>query len=332
MGEESMTGARSKHRVGSGMPTPRAALSIAGTYAVFATAWILLSGWLVDVNIADPALRSAFEYGKGLFFVLVTACLLLLLVRRALRREQALAAEREAALRRLAEQERVSMVGMLASGLAHEFNNLHAVIIGNLERAKEHAQGNDGLRKRLDGAETALSRASGLTRSLLHFARPGTDERQPVRLDHLAAETIELVQRSLEADGVVVERDLQAVPEISGDPYQLGQVMMNLLINASHAMCTAAVKRLRVATHSASGTVQVVVTDSGTGMSDAVREQIFRPFFTTKRHGGGPSGSGLGLSVSMAMVEAHGGRIEVESVLGRGTTFTVILPAGTPHA
>lgn len=314
------------------MPIPRAALSIAGTYAAFATAWILLSGWLIDVNIADPALRSAFEYGKGLFFVLVTACLLLLLVRRALRREQALAAEREAALQRLAEQDRVALVGLLASGLAHEFNNLHAVIIGNLERAKEHAQGNDGLRKRLDGAETALSRASGLTRSLLHFAHPGTDERQPVRLDRLAAETIELVQRAFEADGVAVEQDLQAVPEVSGDPYQLGQVMMNLLINACHAMHTTAVKRLRVATRRAPGSVQVVVTDSGTGMSDAVRQQIFRPFFTTKRHGGGPSGSGLGLSVSRAMVEAHGGRIEVESVLGQGATFTVILPTGTTHA
>lgn len=327
-----MAGARPGNRVDSGMSTPRAALSIAGTYAAFATVWILLSGWLVDVNIADPALRSAFEYGKGLFFVLVTACLLLLLVRRALRREQALAAEREAALHRLAEQDRVAMVGLLASGLAHEFNNLHAVIIGNLERAKEHAQGNDGLRKRLDGAETALSRASGLTRSLLRFARPGTDERQPVRLDQLAAETVELVQRALEADGVVVEQDLQPVPEISGDPYQLGQVMMNLLINACHAMRMAAVKRLRVATRGALGAVHVVVTDSGTGMSDEVRRQIFRPFFTTKRAGSGPSGSGLGLSVSKAMVEAHGGRIEIASVLGQGTTFTIILPAGTPHA
>lgn len=308
------------------MPIPRAALSIAGTYAAFATAWILLSGWLVDVNIADPALRSAFEYGKGLFFVLVTACLLLLLVRRALRREQAIAAEREAALSRLAEQDRVAMVGMLASGLAHEFNNLHAIIIGNLERAKEHAQGNDVLRKRLDGAETALSRASGLTRSLLHFARPGTDERQPVRLDRLAAETIELVQRALEADSVVVEQDLQEVPAISGDPYQLGQVVMNLLINASHAMSTVPVKRLRVATHATPEAVQVVVTDSGTGMSDAVRTQIFRPFFTTKRTGSGPSGSGLGLCVSKAMIEAHGGNIEVRSEPGRGTTFIVSLP------
>ena len=131
---------------------------------------------------------------------------------------------------------------------------------------------------------------------------------------------------------MVVEQDLQAVPAISGDPYQLGQVMMNLLINASHAMSTVPVKRLRVATRAASGAVQVAVTDSGTGMSDAVRAQIFRPFFTTKRHGGGPSGSGLGLSVSMAMVEAHGGRIEVDSALGQGTTFTVILPTGTPHA
>jgi two-component system NtrC family sensor kinase len=308
------------------MSTPRAALSIAGAYAAFATAWILLSGWLVDVNIADPALRSAFEYGKGLFFVLVTACLLLLLVQRALRREQALAAEREAALQRLAEQDRVALVGLLASGLAHEFNNLHAVIIGNLERAKEHAQGNDGLRKRLDGAETALSRASGLTRSLLRFARPGTDERQPVRLDQLATETIELVQRALEADGVVLEQDLQPVPEVSGDPYQLGQVMMNLLLNACHAMRAVPMKRLHVATRSEAGTVQVVVTDSGTGMSEEVRREIFRPFFTTKRAAGGPSGSGLGLSVSLAMVEAHGGRIQVDSTLGQGTTFRVILP------
>lgn len=274
------------------MPIPRAALSIAGTYAAFATAWILLSGWLVDVNIADPALRSAFEYGKGLFFVLVTACLLLLLVRRALRREQALAAEREAALHRLAEQDRVSMVGLLASGLAHEFNNLHAVIIGNLERARTEVPGNERLLKRLDGAQVALARASGLTKSLLHFARPGSDERQPVRLDLLAAETIELVQRAIEADGVAVERDLQIVPELSGDPYQLGQVMMNLLINASHAMRTAPVKRLRVATRSVPGFVQVVVEDSGSGMSDEVRRQIFRPFFTTKRSGDGPSGSG----------------------------------------
>lgn len=308
------------------MSSIRPALSIAGAYAVFAAAWILLSGWLVDVNIADPALRSAFEYGKGLFFVLVTACLLLLLVRRALLREQALAAERETALRRLAEQDRVAMVGLLASGLAHEFNNLHAVILGNLERAKTDAQGHDGLQRRLDGAQVALSRASGLTRSLLSFARPSTEERQPVRLHLLAAETIELVQRALEADGVAIERDLQPVAELSGDPYQLGQVLMNLLINASHAMRTVPVKRLRVATRDVPGGVQVIVADSGTGMTDEVRQQIFRPFFTTKRAGSGPSGSGLGLCVSKAMVEAHGGGIEVSSGPGQGTTFTVTLP------
>lgn len=316
-------------------PLPgRQALAIAGLYAAVAAVWILLSGWLLDLNIADPALRSAYEYGKGLLFVFVTAGLLWLLVRRALQRERAIAAEREDALRRLADNERAATVGMLASGLAHEFNNLHAVIAGNLELATSRAAGDELLQRRLAAAVNALERASGLTRSLLDFARPGSGERQVVALDRLAAETLELVRRALESDGITVETDLQPVPPVLGDPHQLGQVLMNLMINASHALRQASAKRLRLATRAAAEGVVVEVADTGCGMDTAVRRSLFMPFFTTKRGGSGPVGTGLGLSVSKAMVESHGGSIEVESAVGAGATFRVRLPplTGTEHA
>lgn len=306
----------------------RQAAAIALTYAVVATVWILASGWLLDLQIADPALRSAFEYGKGLFFVAITTLLLWLLVRRALRRERAIAAEREAAIARLAETERVAAVGLLASGLAHEFNNLHAVVDGHLELAQHAGPGDPRLDRRLAGARAALGRATGLTRSLLAVARPGNGQRQPVRLDLLAAETMELLRRGMEADGVAVSLELGEVPALLGDPHQLGQVLMNLYINADHAMHGAPERRLRVRTACARDMITVEVADTGSGIAPEHLARLFQPFFTTKLSGTAhrPRGSGLGLSVSKAMVEAHGGSLRVDSRLGAGSTFVINLP------
>lgn len=313
------------------VPSPggRPAASIALIYAVVATVWILGSGWLLDLQIGDPALRSLFEYGKGMLFVVVTALLLWLLVRRALCRERAMAAERTAAVERLAETERIATVGLLASGLAHEFNNLHAVADGHLELVQRAGPGDARQERRLASARAALQRASGLTRSLLDLARPGGGQRQAIRLDLLAAETMELVRRGLEADGVEVVQELAEVPPVHGDPHQLGQVVMNLLINASHAMHGATVRRLVLRTAARDGMVRIEVGDSGSGIAPEHLDQLFTPFFTTKRSGpsGGPRGSGLGLSVSKAMTEAHGGRISVRSTVGTGSIFVVELPA-----
>lgn len=298
-------------------------------YVAVATAWILLSGWLLDLRIADPALRSAFEYGKGLAFVAVTGLLLWLLVRRALRREQAIAAEREEAMLRLAENERAATVGMLAGGLAHEFNNLHAVADGHLDLAERAGPDDARLARRIASARAAIGRAAGLTRSLLDLARPGAGERQEVRLDVLAHATLELVRRALEADGIEVVDELAPVPPVQGDPNQLGQVLMNLLINADHAMRAAPQRRLVLRTSVAGDAVRIEVRDTGSGISPEHMQRLFRPFFTTKQGGPGgrPRGTGLGLSVSKAMVEAHGGSIQVRSDPGSGSTFTVDLPS-----
>lgn len=300
-------------------------------YALVAGAWILLSGLLLDVRIADPARRAAFEYGKGFLFVIVTAGLLWWLVRRALRREQTIAAEREAAMRCLTESERAATVGLLAAGLAHEFNNLHAVADGNLELAQAQVGDDEKLAQRLTAARGALARATGLTRSLLGLSRPGGGERGLVELHRLVNETVDLIRPGLLADGIRIELDLAAVPAVPGDPHQLGQVVMNLLINASHAMHGRPRKLLRLATRHAAAAVELIVADSGCGIAPEHHERLFQPFFTTKDGGDGrPGGTGLGLSVSRALVEAHGGSIAVDSRPGEGAAFTIRLPTSAP--
>jgi two-component system, NtrC family, sensor kinase len=134
----------------------------------------------------------------------------------------------------------------------------------------------------------------------------------------------------LRSSGVVVETHLDpALPELTGDDQKLQQVILNLIVNAEYAMRRATTKRLVIRTAHEGDVVVAEISDTGAGMSEETLQRIFEPFFTTKPAG---EGTGLGLSVSYGIIEAHNGKLTVDSALGRGTTFRIVLPVLRAYA
>ena len=168
------------------------------------------------------------------------------------------------------------------------------------------------------------SRAVSVIRDLLIFARKSGPARVPVNLNALIELTMRLRAYSLRSNSVSVELLLDPeLPDIAGDDQKLQQVIMNLVVNAEHAMRETADRRLIIHTMQQEAMAVIEVTDSGPGMSPEIQQRIFEPFFTTKPPG---EGTGLGLSVSYGIIEAHGGTIAASSSRGRGATFRVALP------
>ena len=151
----------------------------------------------------------------------------------------------------------------------------------------------------------------------------------PVDINSLIQLTLRLRAYSLRSSGVQVETYLDTdLPEVSGDDQKLQQVILNLIVNAEYAMRRAPSRRLIIRTGREGDTVVTEVVDTGVGMADETLQRVFEPFFTTKPAG---EGTGLGLSVSYGIVEAHGGTITVESAEGKGTTFRILLPIARTH-
>ena len=231
--------------------------------------------------------------------------------------------------------DKVRAVGQLASGVAHDFNNLLAGILGNAQLLMFEAQTPDQ-REMLGVIERAAKDGAETVRRLQGFARMEHDSPMTeVRLDMLARDAIDITRPRwrdvAQSRGASIEvvRQLQAVTPLAGRPAELREVLTNLIINAVDALPKGG--KITVNTYDdktagdGAGHVVVEVADSGTGMSPDVRARIFDPFFTTK----GEQGTGLGLAVSLGIIQSHGGQIEVESELGHGTRFSIRLPVRT---
>jgi two-component system cell cycle sensor histidine kinase/response regulator CckA len=238
--------------------------------------------------------------------------------------------------RRLEEQYRQSQkmeaVGRLAGGIAHDFNNLLTVIVGNADLLRESPPHDPARADRVNDIRGAADRAAALVRQLLTFGRRQTARPEVVELSEAVAATAAMLGRVLgEPIAVKTEPAGRPVP-VRIDRGQLEQVVMNLAVNAKDAMPHGGVLTLRTevlettATHPEvppSRFAQLVVSDTGVGMTDEVKARIFEPFFTTK---GPDRGTGLGLATVYGIVEQAGGRIEVESAPGAGTTFRIDFP------
>jgi PAS domain S-box-containing protein len=244
----------------------------------------------------------------------------------------------EEALRRAQDQllqsQKLEAVGRLAGGVAHDFNNLLGVIIGHGELAQLAANPGDALQNRLEQILGAARRAADLTRQLLAFSRRQVLQPRVLDLNAEVADMERMLRRLIGEDIELVTRLDPELGRVRADPGQIGQVLMNLAVNARDAMPRGGV--LTIATsnvqvdeafakeHAAAVPgphVQLVVADDGAGMEEAVREHLFEPFFTTK-----PEGSGLGLSTVYGIVKQSGGYVWVDAGPGRGTTITVHLP------
>lgn len=235
--------------------------------------------------------------------------------------------------RRVEEQlrhtEKMVALGELVAGVAHEINNPLTGISAFAQLLLEESLGEDQ-RESVQLIKQESDRAKAVIRDLLIFARKAEPKIGPVDINDLLDQTLRLRAYPLRNSGVkvVLETD-PTVPDVSGDVQKLQQVLLNLIGNAEHAMSDATDRILTLRTTTKGDDVVVTVSDTGRGMPPEVRRRIFEPFFTTKPAG---IGTGLGLSVSYGIVQAHGGRIEVHSEAGVGTTVTLTLPIQSPLA
>ena len=221
----------------------------------------------------------------------------------------------------LLQAQKMEAVGQLAGGVAHDFNNLLQAMLSLTQMQAEHLA--DPKRLKADTAEMEhlVKRGAALTRQLLLFSRQETVNTERLDLNDVVRDSVTLLRRLLEAH-VAIEASLhEGHLPVDADRGQLGQVLLNLAVNAGDAMPAGG--RLAIATGSENGTVWVKVTDTGGGIPEAIRDHVFEPFFTTKELG---KGTGLGLSVVHGIVVQHGGTVTFESAEGQGTTFAVTLP------
>ncbi|MFZ5445615.1 MAG: ATP-binding protein [Myxococcota bacterium] len=235
------------------------------------------------------------------------------------------------ARRQLEFSERLSAMGTLVAGVAHEVNNPLSVIVSNLSYALQGDLVPPGdLREALAEALDASRRVARIVSDLKAFSRP---QHEPLRaMDPREALGVALAftRSHWRAANVALELELQAVPDILGSSTRLGQVLVNLLINATHVLVDQPGPRvIRVSARtSAAGAVELRVHDNGPGIPEKLRDRVFEPFFTTKAGG---KGTGLGLAVSRNIVASHGGALTVEDAPG-GATFVVTIPAGPSAA
>lgn len=223
----------------------------------------------------------------------------------------------------LARAEKMAAVGTLAAGVAHEVNNPLAGILTCLEMIEASPEDGETRRRYLGLVRDGIKRIEHTVMNLLDFSRPREVAAELTSLNERLAHVIELAGYQLRKGHVEVR--LELAPEgafVLADPFQMEQLFLNLVLNAIQAMPEGGALTLR--TRHAGDRVAAEVIDTGTGISEANRVRVFDPFFTTRGVG---QGTGLGLSVSYGIVTAHGGSFELESELGKGSIFRVLLPA-----
>ncbi len=235
--------------------------------------------------------------------------------------------------------DRYLAVSMLAGGIAHQYNNFHFAALGTLELLLMRSDLDAEMRDSLQRIRQVLERATNVTKQLLMFAHGPSGSRQLLDVREIVQTTLSLLDAELVSHSIVVEQEHSAEPLwVHGYRAELGQVLVNLVLNAQHAMLNRPVRRLSVKTGiDDNQNVFIRVADTGQGISLELLPRVFDPFFTTKGAAGtlvsqrsaqeaGLMGYGLGLSVAQTIVQEHGGEIEVESVVDEGTCFTIRLP------
>lgn len=246
---------------------------------------------------------------------------------------------------RVSQSEKLQAIGTLAGGIAHDFNNLLSSIIGYAELVKMTLSAEDKRSKQLSHVLTAGQRGKELVNQIMTFSRRKSTERRPVELAEVVREALKLLKTSIPSNIEIrefLDSDLVSGPTLA-DPSQIHQVVMNLCINAVHAMSEGggvldiSIDQVELPSEFTNKFIslfkgeylRLTIRDTGTGMDSATKERIFEPFFTTKnavKPTGLTEGTGLGLFTVYRIIRDHGGAISVHSEIGSGTTFFVYLP------
>lgn len=222
----------------------------------------------------------------------------------------------------LIQNEKLTSIGLLAAGVAHEVNTPLAVISSYSQMLRKEISSEDPRCKLLEKITKQTFRASEIVNNLLHFSRTNATEFADVDIHQVIADTLSLLDHQFKTARVRIDRELRAeYPVVFANAGKLQQVFLNLFVNARDAMPEGG--ELRILTDTADSKIEIIVQDTGVGISHENIQKIYDPFFTTKAAG---KGTGLGLSVSYGIVQEHGGNISVDSKPGIGTSFKLELP------
>jgi len=230
----------------------------------------------------------------------------------------------------LMQAEKLSSLGEILSGVAHELNNPLTGVIGYCELIRESAQ-DEKIKKHLQKINDAAMRCKKIIENLLSFARERKIEKQFSSINQLITQTLELKAYQLRIDNIDVVLELdEYLPFTMVDPYAIQQVFLNIINNAHLAMVEKGGRgKLLIKTEHTNKGIRVIFSDTGVGIPEDIRQRIFDPFFTTREVG---KGTGLGLSISYGIIKEHNGEIYVESTPGEGSTFIVELPVVLPDS
>ncbi len=228
----------------------------------------------------------------------------------------------EEAHAKLRHNEKLSALGRLSASVAHEVNNPLGAIMAHIYLLKQDLPDkDDSLGESLDVIEREVDVIADLVDQLREFSKPPRKERGPVNLNEVVENVLALTGKDLQKHHIDVDLDLEGpLPPVEASEGQLEEVFMNLILNARDAMPDGG--ELMICTRMDESCVQAEVIDTGVGIDPEVKDRIFEPFFTTK----GKEGTGLGLAISHSIIDEHGGEIEVDSEVGRGTRFNLRLP------
>ena len=224
----------------------------------------------------------------------------------------------------LLQSEKMSSLGKLAAGVAHEINNPLGGILIYSNLLMEEMEEGDPKREDLGRISEEATRCKEIVKSLLEFARQTGPKMEPIDINRAIDEGLFFLENQATFHNIHIEKHLdRAIPLIQGNSSQLKQVFMNMMVNAAEAMEGRGTLTVKTALLSKNGSVMIEFSDNGKGIPPEHVSKIFDPFFTTKEVG---KGTGLGLSLSYGVIEQHKGKIDVKSKVGKGTSFTIELP------
>ncbi|MBW2018669.1 MAG: PAS domain-containing protein [Deltaproteobacteria bacterium] len=222
----------------------------------------------------------------------------------------------------LLQQEKLSSVGKLAAGVAHEINNPLTAVLTNSMLLLEELTEDDPMYEDLKAIADETLRCREIVRGLLEFARQEAPAKVESDLNRIVTSMVSLVRKQFSFKNITIKQNLaENLPVVKLDRDQFQQVIVNILINAMEAIERDGEIRVETSYHESEQTIELKIKDTGRGIPEEARLKLFDPFFTTK-----DTGTGLGLSISHGIIERHGGSISFDSQVGQGTTFTITLP------
>ena len=323
---------RPSHQTGTGIEEFRKK----GAPVLVAYAWLEETPWALVVRAPLSIFHGPMYRARQIIIastaliIVIVALMIWFAVNHVVKKAQENAESREVLQRQLLHASKLASVGELATGVAHEINNPLAIVMATsgvirdmLNPEFDLDASPENITRELDTIDSAVYRARTITRQLLDYGRKNLPRPVPCNLNKLLDDVITgFKQREFEVENIKIKKQYDPdLPDIIADSDQIRQILLNLINNAGDAINESGT--ITLATASDGERVQVTITDTGRGMTTGQLKKIFDPFYTTKPPG---KGTGLGLSVSLGIVQSMGGSIEVQSMPGAGSSFTVSLP------